>query len=99
MSFKEKLKKIEKEKLQLVEKRLFEIAKLADRTKVLGLDNNILAGTFLYALEASQAEDKKTLDDLISRAKKMPSRATNLRTKTKSTLSKNKATNTKTDNS
>ena len=84
MLFTEKLRKIEEEKQQLVKKRLFEIAKLADRTKVIGLDNNILAGAFLYALEAAESQNEEILKDLISRAKKMPSRSQNLRTRTKS---------------
>jgi len=90
MSFADKLKKIEEEKQHLVEKRLLEIAKLADRSGVLSLDNNLLVGAFLYALEASQSKNEKILEDLISRAKKMPSR-------TKSAFRKDKKSDKKTD--
>ena len=74
MSFTDKLIRLEQEKQQLVEKRLFEIAKLADKTGIIGLDNNIIVGAYLYALEAYQTKNHNILDDLVRRAKIFPSR-------------------------
>jgi translation elongation factor EF-Tu-like GTPase len=86
MSFTDKLVKLEQEKQQLVEKRLLEIAKFADRAGVIGLDNNLIVGAYLYALEAYQNNNQSILEDLHARAKIFPSRRKSISQKNKTAL-------------
>lgn len=49
-----KLKKLEEEKLQLVQQRKDEIFAIIDKAECLGIDNELLAGAFAILKEISQ---------------------------------------------
>ena len=83
MDFSSKLAKLQIEKQKLIEKRLFEIAKLGEKADVLSLDNDLILGALLLAKEAYEKTVTKTLEDLKTRAKKIPSRKKSLLKKAK----------------
>ena len=86
MSFITKLENLKIEKKKLIEKRLLEIAKLAEKAGILGLDNNVILGGLLYAKDAYEKQNPEILDHLEVMVNKLPSRK-------KSALKKSKKNN------
>ncbi len=73
MSFTEKLEKLKVEKQKLIESRLLEIAKLAEKAGVLGIENNLIFAALLLVKEAHEGKSSEVLEDLKTRAKNLPS--------------------------
>jgi len=83
MAFSDRLEKLRQEKNRLIENRLLEVARLAQKTDTLALDNDLILGALLYTKEAQEKQNIEVLEDLKNRAMKFPSRKKSLSKKNK----------------